>query len=529
MQLQETTIRSNIKSLGQDQLAEIFSSKSLYNGRAYYEGAQVEEAVFSGSVLSGKVLGRAVYDTSAWFAEDGSFQGRCNCLAPGNCKHIAALVLYAINEEVPVSQAALTRQDYKSYLENLEKEELIEIILSHAKQEFFDDIQKKQTSQQEALQIFKKVEKRLVELVSKQPEQYGLEYFSDIFDKNIGKLRGLEHHLVPQLKDFIFTVVDHIGDALSEGYLYDHYLDEHFDFNEDFYDLTVDLAKSLSLNERISFLSDLDKLLYELCVDLTIRLSDVINTPGDLPELKKILLNNGDFSPAFSTRVFNACASKFSSDEQIAYLEKLEETDKDQGLRLATLYQEKGLTDKAEQVFQCLLSQNSIYSGNVYKAYLNLLGPEHPGFMALATEALEDHPYAEILNTINEIKPEALPALENILKNKNSMEYVLFLEGHGRFKEAAEIAFQERGKVFNDKPFEFFKRHKKLFPEYAGKLFTEIIDKNLETSGEYHYYKIDEALRQLIQIDEPKAREIIAEICVLYKRRQKLTGMLRVI
>ena len=112
-----------------------------------------------------------------------------------------------------------------------------------------------------------------------------------------------------------------------------------------------------------------------------------------------------------------------------------------------------------------------------------------------------------------------------ILEKKNPGQLLEYLEKHSRLLEALALIKRSKSISEND-VYDFFKRHKKDFPEDAEILFCKIISKNLENSGEVYYQAIADAIDQLIKINHSLAMEYIKDIRINFKRRRNLMSIL---
>ena len=76
-------------------------SRSFQRGRGYVRGGRVARVEWDsdGLTLIGSVVGTALYETTAYFADaDGSLafeDGECTCPVGYNCKHVAAIAIAA--------------------------------------------------------------------------------------------------------------------------------------------------------------------------------------------------------------------------------------------------------------------------------------------------------------------------------------------------------------------------------------------------------------------------------------------------
>jgi hypothetical protein len=85
----------------------------------------------------------------------------------------------------------------------------------------------------------------------------------------------------------------------------------------------------------------------------------------------------------------------------------------------------------------------------------------------------------------------------------------------------------KRKKFFYDTPVkEFFKKHKKVFPEDATLFFGKVIDENLQNTGDRYYEAITDAVRQIAAINRTKADEHLTHLRTNYKRRSNLMKLI---
>jgi len=74
--------------------------------------------------------------------------------------------------------------------------------------------------------------------------------------------------------------------------------------------------------------------------------------------------------------------------------------------------------------------------------------------------------------------------------------------------------------------YDFFKKHKTIFPEDAAIYFSKIIDANLSGTGDHYYEAIAEAIRHLMKINSKQADKYLLDIRANYKRRRNLIALL---
>jgi hypothetical protein len=106
-----------------------------------------------------------------------------------------------------------------NYLENLTKEELIDLILKLTPQSFLDNINSKFSSQDEALLLFKEVSRDINIILSDESMLYSPSEFEHELLKQLEKIRGLWDKLSLQIGDLIIQIIEDIEQAFEDGYL----------------------------------------------------------------------------------------------------------------------------------------------------------------------------------------------------------------------------------------------------------------------------------------------------------------------
>ena len=133
-------------------------------------------------------------------------------------------------------------------------------------------------------------------------------------------------------------------------------------------------------------------------------------------------------------------------------------------------------------------------------------------------------PKESVISSIKVLAYNELGNCEIILKEKNPTELLNFYEKEQRFSDGLELIGY--GRIWENDVLNFFKKNKKYFIPQADIFFTERINKNLENTGDTFYLAVAESLSQLKQINPSKAKVLVDEIRVNYKRRPKLMGMI---
>lgn len=156
-----------------------------------------------------------------------------------------------------------SKEKIKNYLNSLTKEELINLVLKFAPQNFLDTIYMQFASQDEAEILFKRVAKDIKSMFSDEELLYTPSKFEDELLEQLEKLRGLWDKLPLEIGDLILKIMRDIEEAFEEGYLYIDRYDREDDYfeSEMVNDYIFDFFSSLPENIKPSYLKDLKKVL----------------------------------------------------------------------------------------------------------------------------------------------------------------------------------------------------------------------------------------------------------------------------
>ena len=105
-----------------------------------------------------------------------------------------------------------------TYLNNLTKEELIELVLKFAPKSFFENINRQFVSQDEAMNLLKEVSRAINTLLSDEETLYNPREFEHELLKQLEKIRGLWDKLPLQIGDLIVKIIEDVEQAFEDGY-----------------------------------------------------------------------------------------------------------------------------------------------------------------------------------------------------------------------------------------------------------------------------------------------------------------------
>jgi len=151
----------------------------------------------------------------------------------------------------------------RNYLESLTKDELIPLILKFAPQSFIDNINGQFASQEEALTIFYETSKTIDNILSNEDLLYNPSEFEQELLRQLERLRGLWDKLPSEIGDLILKMIEDVGQAFDEGYLYIEKYREKDDYfeSEEVNDYVFHFVNTLPKEMKLDYVEKLNKLL----------------------------------------------------------------------------------------------------------------------------------------------------------------------------------------------------------------------------------------------------------------------------
>lgn len=519
--------------LSQEEIKDCCERKIYYRGREYYESGAVTDVTLNAdkTSLTAIVNGSESYAVQISLGK-AEISAKCNCPYGGICKHIIALLIYAhheINFIEPASSAS--EVDIKQHLQTLSKTDLIDLVVKYAPPQYFVKVKNSFSGVADAQSIFKKTEHSIQKIFNSQGLLYDPNDFENAILKEIKKLSGLEKHLTEELGNLILYIIREVDKAIYEGYLYDHYNDETFELPQEFNELILTYTLTLSYLKKTAFLAELDSILRESEYDIFGDLQELFGksfTEEDIPYLKDLLINKyASLSVDLVESYYQKVCPLLSDEEKEKILPVLIEKDGDWLIEYAQLLYNGNRQKESLNVVGKWLNRNEYAYGkeNVYCFYLDLLKRDNNDLSKVTKKAIADCSTHSMLQKIADLLPDNLPAYEVILEERNAGELLTFLERSGRLKDALTL-IRRRKDIWESQTYNFFKAYKKDFPAEAEEFFYNIIEKNLEHSGDNYYYNVADAIEQIKKVNAALASKLRKDICLNYKRRKKLVSIL---
>jgi uncharacterized protein YdhG (YjbR/CyaY superfamily) len=524
-----------LNTLSIDEIEDCFDSKVFYRGKEYYENGLVEEASLSADKLQfhSTVIGNDDYHVTINL-RDGNVSASCTCPYGGFCKHIAASLLYALEEEVSELSVVPDAKEYfldqDKYLHGLPKNELVRLVKKFAPEQFWLEIKNGLKDSSTAKNIFSKVEAKIKKIFKDDSQMYDPYDFDTALNKELKKLRGLEKQLIPMAETLLLHFIDQVEEAIDDGYLYDSYNDDMYVPSDEFINFFSTYAQNLAFDDKIKFLSRIEMAInesnYSIFDGLLQQLHDTALTDEDFVALKeRVMIDSNKFSHQLIERCYDKLAPVLSEKEKEIMLLEIRNNDK-WAIELAQLYDSQGQTTKAIDTIKNRLANNGERANEaIYSYHLDLLLKAELDISEAAKEAICHRPSSSMLQKIASILDGETKAYEVILEQKSEAQLLAYLEANDRLDEALDL-IKRRKHLSHINLFDFFKRHKKMFPTDAGIFFCNEINKNLEYTGDSYYHAVANNLKQLKQINQPLFNENLRNIKFHYKRRRNLMDIL---
>jgi hypothetical protein len=522
------------KTISADDIQGCCESKVYHRGQEYFKYGYVADASYNidKTRLKTLVKGNSEY-TVIINLQNGEVGGSCTCPYGETCKHVIASLLFANDENSEIEvlpDAKNSGTDINQYLQSLSNNELIGLVKKYAPEQFWVEIKNKFSDSSSAQNIFKKVERNIQKIFKDSDSLYNPGDFDAALDKEIKKLSGLEKHLKSEVEGLLLYIISEVDNAFDEGYLYDHYNDDNYEPSEEFIGFVTKFVKCLDYEEKTAFLTKLDTVLKEQSYDTfgsLQQLSEAVFTEDDLPTLKDMLVSGyKKMSHNLIENYYERVRNLLTEQEKEVILAEIQNNNSKWIIELAGLYDSRNLVIKATDGIKEWLNVNNGFGvDEVYTLYLDLLAKAGLSLSEAAKEAITQCSTCSMLQKIASLISEGMSDYELTLEQKAAGQLLDYLEITDRLPEAMALIKRSKN-IWHTRVFDFFKKHKKIFPSEAEIFFTNAINKNLEFAGDSYYHAIGDNIQQLKQVNSSLAAEYLADIRLNYKRRRNLISIL---
>jgi hypothetical protein len=553
------TLSAAILAFDDAQLNQIFSRTIVGRSYSYLEEIEIVNIYAGGAETT--VWGNESYDVEVEYAE-GMLMGQCSCPYGGLCKHLAAFVQHLrdseddieeINvieiEDAEVIETTPSEQiqkgkigfNFEEWLQMRTETELRALVLQYAPQEFRKSLEIQHATPDVQQHQFQKLEKRIRDLLRKAGN-YSPADFEETLIEHLEEIRPFWQTTPEGVADLLVLSLETIDKTQDGGFLYDDYNDGNFGG----YNLVSYMANFIASIPETKITAFAQQILnpllaqnFNCCENFLLELLKILKKP-QLEVLKTVVLKEEVFSsqPHYhQNEIWQICKAVLSTPEQIEFLTQHVKKPIF-ALDLSVLHEQASQYEKAIDVLlPCLEKEQGNNLGRLFgyisekiKVFERRIALESKykkgeNLEKWAIRYIEEFKNAESLQFSLQYLPSQRDSLEVLLASLNIRNFATYLELSHRTAEVVSL-FKKRTTDFPTSfQYDFYKRHKKIFPIEAEKVFTQVLNDELLHAKESHYYNVVEVLLQLREVlTEPQFRLVVGNIRVVYKRRSNLMG-----
>jgi hypothetical protein len=396
------------------------------------------------------------------------------------------------------------------YLKTLSKDELINLVIKFAPEDFRQDID---ISKEETDSYLNEIVSNISTLLEDDGLLYDPISFQNIVSSYMKKLKSFNKNSVDRVFEIIFDLVYSIENRSDEGYLYiDHYNnnEEYFDFDILELEIIEIIKKIESKDKQIEIFMKFSEVSYSSCYisfDFnTLKVDD-----------KQIFLKY--FNQDSNLNFYIYIEELLSFDIKEKYL-LAQPTNLVYSL-IVDLYIENGKESLAIDYLEALLQEK--YNLDYLKILLSIKDIPKEKLRVFILQAIECSVYQNlnfIFENINRV--DNSDEIEGLLKDKSLDYYYQFLEKEKRIPEIFKLLNK-----LSDKQENFYQKYKSLYPEEARVFFKAGIKENLKSTGNQYYDIIANYLTHLREIiDENEFIVMVDNLKSEYKRRPNFIAIL---
>lgn len=530
-----------LDNLTEDDIEFCCEYKIFNRGYDYFHGGIVKYIQLNknANTVSATVNGTREYDVEIYI-DNEEVHGTCSCKYYDVCKHIIAVLLNIaedgienISESNFVHLPTINSLDFlKSHLRKLPKEELINLVMKFAPENYILQIHNSKSNKKDASKIFARVEKKIIGFFKDEELLWDPPAMETALMGQLEKLKGLENHIPDQIGKLLLKIMIEVNEAFDEGYLYiDNYYNEDYFESPQFNHFVISFIQQLPFDKKVNFLKELDDtlglMLYSTFEGIPQKYSACFSNEESKSLAEYIIENERNMNDSLISALFKIVEEKLSIEEKEKILTKLSNIHQDHLISLIELLIAQNRHQQAYGRIEKSLSGNADYvEDKIIELYLDLCIKTGSDLNKAATVSINHNPNEKILTKIKALGITDIKSFEDVLKEKNPYELLGLFEKEKRLKDALHL-ISDTDIFYDETIFSFFKRNKKLLRSEAEQYFLDRIDKNLVYTGDSYYSRISETIGQIKQINNKLSKELVADIRVNYKRRTKLMGMLR--
>ena len=496
------------KSLSPDEVRSCCSLSVHRRAQDYYESDAVSRLTYNSEKTKLKAVVSENSDYTVNITVDsGMVYGSCTCSHDDVCKHIAATMLYMVDD--------------------------VSVFVKSASEQNQNEMKSNGTFADPAQKSYADIEQKIRKLFYNDSLMRSIDSFSIALDNELKKLSGLEKSASKEIDELVFFIFKRVEESFERGYLRDDYSGNYYIASQGFNEFFVKYVSCLESDEKTKFLEKIDITLKQQSFSTFQGLMEVIGlvfSRDDLPNLKNVLINrHQNISLELVGKYYDYVAETLSYSEKVSILHVLFKDSTKRAIELATLHDTNGNLSKAIELISGWLNENrgSYESHEEARAlHLDLLKKGCHDLSEAAADAIVYCSTETMLSKIVSMIDGNTERYESLLEEKNANELLVYLQKKKRLSDALSL-IKRRTSISENLSYNFFLKHKNLFKKDAAEYFSKIIEKNLnDGTGDRYYEAIVDAIDQLASVDAEKTTKYLNTIRTVYKRRRNLVNML---
>lgn len=360
-------IKFYIQQLNHEMLKSIFSLPTYFKGSSYYQEGRIENLeIIAFKKLEAEVVGRSKYRVTVSL-ENGDLLTSCTCPVEGNCKHVVAAMIYALEhiEELEEVKDLLSLDKFQDYIASLSKKELKALVLKFAPRSFKEEIENSYLETDQAKKLFDKTAQKINNIFNEVESYYEPSDFERQLTRFFEKLKGIWYKFPTETGDLIIEIIEKIGDAMDDGMLYDHYYDDIYDGRE-FLTLIQEFVSGLPIQDKIKFITrfedSISAISYDVFADFWYE-KEKIYHESEKPDLKTYFLEKlreGNLQDAAGYYKF--LGDMILPSERETVLENIYHLNSKLSVELVEIHEKQSNPAKAITLLEGLLEANPGFS-----------------------------------------------------------------------------------------------------------------------------------------------------------------------
>ena len=533
-------IKECLAEISEEEVKDCCNYKIFLRGQEYYEDGMVETFDHNkgNNTINATVNGSMEYGVQFYIKDEGVYS-TCDCPYDDVCKHTVAALLSIIHEGIDsikssdMSGPTIEKSfDFlKKYLNNLSKDDLIQLVMKFAPQNFIKEIHNREVHAKDAKIIIKKAENKIRKFFTNDDLLNDPQGMEDALITEMEYLKGLEKSISVEIGELILFIIRSIDDAFSAGYLYieDYYQDEYFE-SEAFCEYVIAFVRQLPFEEKTSYLLQLNQALDEMSYSTfnVIESSyDRLFSEEEKADLKLFIKREKNLSESLVSRLYKTLESSMDENEREASLRIISKEDPEHFKTLCRLVFDQG---RFQETFDLIKNEakglHQQHDIQVMTFYLESAHKLNLDMEKVSEEVINKCPKSLILQKIKDLKGTVGENCEKTVRQKNPEELLSFYEKENRLQDALSLV-KEPDLFYDEVTFVFFKKNWKHFPAETEAYLKNRIEKDLKNTGKTYYERIAESLDLMNRINPERSRKIAEEIRANFKRRTNLIQMIR--